>query len=294
VNAVVVEAVGPLALIEDLGRPGHASVGVTGSGAADRRALRLANRLLGNAEGAAGVEVLLGGLAVRADGDVRVCVTGAPAPVLVDGRAAPLGAPLELRDGQLLTLGAPSTGLRTYLAVRGGLAEPLVLGSASTDPTMGVGPEPLAPGRRLALGRPPDREPAPAVDVAALEPPPVTDVALRVVLGPRDDWFAPSAVDALTSQPWTVTTESDRVGVRLAGPALDRADIGTARELPSEAVVRGAVQVPHSGQPLIFLADHPTTGGYPVVAVVVDDDTDVLAQLRPAERVRFRRVPRGW
>ncbi|MFI5074230.1 MAG: allophanate hydrolase subunit 2 family protein, partial [Actinomycetales bacterium] len=104
-NAVVVEAVGPLALIEDLGRPGHASVGVTGSGAADRRALRLANRLLGNAEGAAGVEVLLGGLAVRADGDVRVCVTGAPAPVLVDGRAAPLGAPLELRDGQLLTLG---------------------------------------------------------------------------------------------------------------------------------------------------------------------------------------------
>ena len=222
-NALVVEAVGPLALVEDLGRPGHASVGVTGSGAADRRALRLANRLLGNAEGAAGVEVLLGGLAVRADGAVRVCVTGAPAPVLVDGRAAPLGAPLDLRDGQLLTLGMPSTGLRTYLAVRGGLAEPHVLGSASTDPTMGVGPDPLAPGRRLAVGSPPDREPAADVDVAAPEPPPVTDVVLRVVLGPRDDWFAPSAVDALTSQPWAVTAESDRVGVRLAGPALDRA-----------------------------------------------------------------------
>ena len=292
-NALVVEAVGPLALVEDLGRPGHASVGVTGSGAADRRALRLANRLLGNAEGAAGVEVLLGGLAVRADGAVRVCVTGAPAPVLVDGRAAPLGAPLDLRDGQLLTLGMPSTGLRTYLAVRGGLAEPHVLGSASTDPTMGVGPDPLTPGRRLPVGSPPDREPA-DVDVAAPEPPPVTDVVLRVVLGPRDDWFAPSAVDALTSQPWAVTAESDRVGVRLAGPALDRADTGTARELPSEAVVRGAVQVPHSGQPLVFLADHPTTGGYPVVAVVVDDDTDVLAQLRPGERVRFRRIPRGW
>ena len=159
---------------------------------------------------------------------------------------------------------------------------------------MGVGPDPLAPGRRLAVGSPPDREPAADVDVAAPEPPPVTDVVLRVVLGPRDDWFAPSAVDALTSQPWAVTAESDRVGVRLAGPALDRADIGTARELPSEAVVRGAVQVPHSGQPLVFLADHPTTGGYPVVAVVVDDDTDVLAQLRPGERVRFRRVPRGW
>jgi allophanate hydrolase subunit 2 len=159
---------------------------------------------------------------------------------------------------------------------------------------MGVGPDPLAPGRRLAVGSPPDREPAADVDVAAPEPPPVTDVVLRVVLGPRDDWFAPSAVDALTSQPWAVTAESDRVGVRLAGPALDRADTGTSRELPSEAVVRGAVQVPHSGQPLVFLADHPTTGGYPVLAVVVDDDTDVLAQLRPGERVRFRRIPRGW
>jgi biotin-dependent carboxylase-like uncharacterized protein len=188
----------------------------------------------------------------------------------------------------------PSTGLRTYLAVRGGLAEPHVLGSASTDPTMGVGPDPLAPGRRLAVGSPPDRKPAVDVDVAAPEPPPVTDVVLRVVLGPRDDWFAPSAVDALTSQPWAVTAESDRVGVRLAGPALDRAATGTSRELPSEAVVRGAVQVPHSGQPLVFLADHPTTGGYPVLAVVVDDDTDVLAQLRPGERVRFRRIPRGW
>ncbi len=291
-SALVVEAVGPLALLEDLGRPGHAALGVSESGAADRRALRLANRLLGNAEGTAALEVLMGGLAVRAEGAVRVCVTGAPAPVTVDGRAARLGVPVDLRDGQLLALGMPPTGLRTYVAVQGGLDEPAVLGSLSTDPTMGVGPAPLAPGRRLDVGpRPPDHR-ATHGDVAAPAPPPVTDVVLRVVLGPRDDWFVPTALAALTAHPWAVTAEADRVGVRLSGPRLDRVD--PARELPSEGVVRGAVQVPHSGQPLVFLADHPTTGGYPVVAVVVDDDTDVLAQLRPGERVRFRRVPRGW
>jgi biotin-dependent carboxylase-like uncharacterized protein len=298
VTALVVERVGPLALVEDLGRPGHAAIGVTESGAADRRALRLANRLLGNDEGAAAAEVLLGGLAVRAEGSVRVCVTGAPTPVAVDGRGAPFGGPLDLRDGQVLSLGTPPTGLRTYLAVRGGLAEPLVLGSASTDPTMGVGPTPVGLGRRLEVATAKATPQAPHVDVAAAATPPVTDVVLRVVLGPRDDWFAPAAVDALLTQSWAVTAEADRVGVRLSGPRLDRADEGRGdtpvRELPSEAVVRGAVQVPHSGQPLVFLADHPTTGGYPVLAVVVDDDTDVLGQLRPGERIRFRRTHRGW
>ena len=299
-TALVVEAVGPLALVEDLGRPGHASIGVTGSGAADRRALRLANRLLGNPEGAPALEVLLGGLAVRAEGTVRVCVTGAPAPLQVDDRAAPLDAPFDLPDGRRLRMGMPRTGLRTYLAVRGGLAVPLVLGSASTDPTMGVGPAPLAPGRRLAV-RASDRGGAAPVDVDVAAPtaPPVTDVVVRVVVGPRDDWLAPAAVPTLLSRPWTVSADTDRVGVRLTGPRLDRLAVSgrsdsAPPELPSEAVVRGAVQVPHSGQPLVFLADHPTTGGYPVIAVVVDDDTDVLAQLRPGERVRFRRVPRGW
>jgi biotin-dependent carboxylase-like uncharacterized protein len=292
VSALVVEAVGPLALLEDLGRPGHAALGVSESGAADRPALRLANRLLGNGEGTAALEVLMGGLAVRAEGAVRVCVTGAPAPVTVDGRAARLGVPVDLRDGQLLALGMPPTGLRTYVAVQGGLEEPAVLGSLSTDPTMAIGPAPLAPGRRLDVGPATVGPPATHGDVAAPVPPPVTDVVLRVVLGPRDDWFVPTALAALTAHPWVVTAEADRVGVRLSGPRLDRVDL--ARELPSEGVVRGAVQVPHSGQPLVFLADHPTTGGYPVVAVVVDDDTDLLAQLRPGERVRFRRVPRGW
>ena len=188
-------------------RPGLAATGVGRSGAADRRSLRLANRLVANPEGAAGIEVVFGGLAVRAHGLLTVALSGAPAPADVDGTPVGHHALITLYPGQVLRLGVPPTGLRTYLAVRGGLAEPHVLGSASTDPTMGVGPDPLAPGRRLAVGSPPDREPAADVDVAAPEPPPVTDVALRVVLGPRDDWFAPSAVDSLTSQPWAVTAE---------------------------------------------------------------------------------------
>jgi biotin-dependent carboxylase-like uncharacterized protein len=300
VTALVVEAVGPLALVEDLGRPGHASIGVTRSGAADRRALRLANRLLGNAEGAPAVEVLLGGLAVRAEGTVRLCVTGAPAPLQIGHRAAPLDAPFDLLDGRLLRIGMPHSGLRTYLAVRGGLDVPPVLGSASTDPTMEVGPAPLAPGRRLAVVPLGHGRATPAdVDVAAPTAPPVTDVVVRVVLGPRDDWFAAAAIPTLLSRPWTVSATTDRVGIRLDGPVLERAanagrSDGAPPELPSEPVIRGAVQVPHSGQPLILLADHPTTGGYPVIAVVVDDDTDVLAQLRPGERVRFRRIPKPW
>lgn len=289
-NALVVEAVGPLAVVEDLGRPGHASIGVTPSGAADRGALRLANRLLGNEVDAAAIEVLLGGLALRAEGLVTVCVTGAPCPLDVDGRAVAFGQPVALHDGEVLTLGMPAAGLRSYLGVRGGLVVTRLFDSASTDPTQGLGPDPLATGHRLEVGEATGPPPAP-VDVVAALGPAVTDVGVRVVLGPRDDWFTPEAVSTFGTTAWTVTAEGDRVGVRLSGPALDRS---RDDELPSEALVRGAVQVPPNGQPLVFLADHPTTGGYPVIAVVVDDDTDVLAQLRPGERVRFRRIPKPW
>jgi biotin-dependent carboxylase-like uncharacterized protein len=184
----------------------------------------------------------------------------------------------------------PAAGLRSYLAVRGGVLAPLLFGSASADPISGLGLSPLQPGDRLEVG------PEPAARVAAADEvgsagPAVTDVVVRVILGPRDDWLEPDAVRALTNSAWTVTPEGDRVGIRLSGPQLTRS---RSEELPSEPIVRGAVQVPPSGQPLVFLADHPTTGGYPVAAVAVDKDTDVLAQLRPGERVRFRGISRGW
>jgi allophanate hydrolase subunit 2 len=206
VGALVVEAVGPLATVQDLGRPGHAALGVTTSGAADRSSLRLANRLVGNDEGAAGIEALLGRVTLRAEGHVRVAVSGAPAPVTAAGHPAPLCAPLDLRDGERLTVGSPASGLRTYVAVAGGVTARRLFGSASTDPTSGLGPPRLEVGQRLELGADPLVVPD-GVDLAAPASPAVGALVLRVVLGPRDDWFTPQAVRLFLGTTWRVTDE---------------------------------------------------------------------------------------
>jgi biotin-dependent carboxylase-like uncharacterized protein len=279
---LTVLASGPLTTVQDRGRPGWASIGVTRSGAADRQAAALANRLVGNDAAAAVLEVTVGGLQVRAGRTLLVAVSGAPAPVTVDGRAAPFDAPLTLRPGQVLGLGNPAVGLRSYLAVRGGIGVPPVLGSRSTDTLSGLGPAPLRPGDVLPVGALAADEPV--VDVAPVRAPSSRPV-LRVLPGPRRDWLAPAAWTALTAEDWTVSPDSDRVGLRLAGPRLDRA---RTDELPSEGLVPGAVQVPPDGAPVLFLVDHPVTGGYPVLAVVTTDDLPAAAQLRPGDRVRFR------
>jgi len=279
---LTVLASGPLTTVQDRGRPGWASIGVTRSGAADRRAAALANRLVGNDAAAAVLEVTVGGLRVRAGRTLLVAVSGASAPVTVDGRAAPFDAPLTLRPGQVLGLGNPAVGLRSYVAVRGGIGVPPVLGSRSTDTLSGLGPAPLRPGDVLPVGALAADEPV--VDVAPVRAPSSWPV-LRVLPGPRRDWLAPAAWTALTAEDWTVSPDSDRVGLRLAGPRLDRA---RTDELPSEGLVPGAVQVPPDGAPVLFLVDHPVTGGYPVLAVVTTDDLPAAAQLRPGDRVRFR------
>jgi biotin-dependent carboxylase-like uncharacterized protein len=274
---------GPLATVQDLGRPGRAHLGVPRSGAADERALRLANRLVGNPEGAAGVEFTFGGAALRLHGHAWVAVTGAPVPLRIDGRACGTNAPCHVRDGAVLELGTPSSGLRSYLAVRGGVLVDEVLGSRSTDLLSGLGPAPLSPGDRLPIGSVENLGDI-TVDVAPVSPPPETPV-LRILPGPRDDWFTPDAMVTLTSTPYEVSPDSNRVGVRLNGPPLVRARDG---ELGSEGMVTGSLQVPPSGMPIIFLADHPTTGGYPVVAVLTSTAVHEAAQLRPGQRLRFR------
>jgi biotin-dependent carboxylase-like uncharacterized protein len=280
-------ATGPLALVEDLGRPGLAASGVPRSGAADRRALRLANRLVANPVDAAGIEVLFGGLVVRAGALLTVALAGAPAPAAIDGTPVGHHAVLTLRAGQVLRLSTPPTGLRTYLAVRGGVAVDPVLGSRSTDVLSGLGPERLAPGTVLPVGPEPDA--APLIDVAPVAVPPGGVVTLRAVPGPRADFLADPA--ALAHRTWTASSRSDRVGMRLEGGRLERAG---AEELPSEGIVRGAIQVPPGGEPVLFLADHPVTGGYPVAAVVLDADVDRAAQVRPGQQVRFVLVPPPW
>ncbi|MDH2430352.1 biotin-dependent carboxyltransferase family protein [Sphaerisporangium sp. TRM90804] len=286
--ALEVLATGPMTTVQDLGRPGRGHLGVGRSGAADRGALRLANRLLANPEGAAALEVTLGGLAARARGDLLITLTGAACPAsVVDaaGRARPIGhqSVERLPDGATLRLGMPRRGLRTYVAVRGGLAVEEVLGSRATDVLAGLGPDRPEAGSLLPVGPPPAAFPMVELAPAAEAPP--GEPVLRVVPGPRDDWFRPGALEALCAEPYEVTMESNRVGMRLRGRPLERSREG---ELPPEGMVPGALQVPPSGQPTLFLADHPVTGGYPVIAVVRERDVDQAAQIRPGQRVRFR------
>lgn len=285
-NALQVLDTGPLATVQDLGRPGHGDLGVGRSGAADRGSLRLANRLVGNPEDAAAVEVTLGGFAGRFTAPGVVAVTGAACAVTVDDRPAGRNAVVFMPAGSTLRLGPAERGLRCYVAVRGGLDVPLVLGSRSTDLLAGLGPPRLRGGVTVPIGEPAGE--LPEVEVAPVPDPPAGDVELRVVLGPRADWFSAAAHRALVAARWEVSSESDRVGMRLGGPALERV---VDRELETEGVVRGALQVPPAGRPTLFLADHPVTGGYPVVACVLAADVDRAAQARPGQRLRFRALP---
>jgi len=187
----------------------------------------------------------------------------------------------------VLRLGVPRTGLRSYLGVRGGIAVDPVLGSRSTDLLAGIGPARLEPGHTLPVG--PEPTTFPLIDVAPVAEPAAGTVVLRAVPGPRADRIAD--LSALTSTGWTVSSRSDRVGMRLEGGRLEWA---AGDELPSEGMVCGSVQVPSGGEPVVFLADHPVTGGYPVVAVLLAADVDRAAQARPGQAVRFRLVTPPW
>jgi biotin-dependent carboxylase-like uncharacterized protein len=275
-----IRAVGPSVLVQDRGRPGWAHLGVPRSGALDLPAAELANRLVGNEPGAACLEVLLGGLVLATDEACWVAVTGAPSPVAVDGRPGELAAPVRMDAGSELRLGTPTSGLRTYVAVAGGIDVDPVLGSRATDILGRLGPPPVAEGMRLPVG-PPTGSPA-AVDT----PRPPAPGPLHVTTGPRADRVDGDVLDLLCRAAYAVSPSSDRIGMRLEGEPLPLADRG---ELPSEGMVLGAVQVPPDGHPVVFLADHPTTGGYPVVAVVDEADLWQCAQLRPGEPVRFAR-----
>jgi len=271
---------GVLTLVQDLGRPGWAHVGVGRSGAADAGSLRLGNRLVANDVGAAGLEVLLGGLRIRATVPSTVAVTGAPGPVWVDGTPVAHNAVLELAAGSELRVGTSPVGLRSYVAVRGGIDVPAVLGSRSTDQLAGIGPAPVKAGDLLPVGPAPDEWPV--VDLAATRAWP-SEVVLPVMAGPQADWFDDGPT-VLSTGDYTVTPATNRVALRLAGREIVRKEHG---ELPSAGLVVGAVQIPPDGQPVVFGVDHPVTGGYPVLAVVRGRALDLLGQVRPGERVRF-------
>jgi len=283
-STLTVAEAGALTTVQDQGRVGLAHLGVPRAGALDRPAADLANRLVGNPADAAVLEVLLGGFVGRFSEGRWVVVTGAPCPVTVDGGPAAHGEAVWVAPGAELRLGPPATGVRCYVAVAGGVDVEPVLGSRSTDTLAWVGPDRVEDGAELSIGAPAG-EPQPHDT-----PRPRPTGPLRINPGPRADWFDGDAVDRLCAAPYAVTADSNRIGLRLEGAELSRAQDG---ELASEGMVLGSVQVPPSGQPVVFLADHPPTGGYPVIGVVRAEDLWQCAQLRPGDEVRFTRDPQA-
>jgi len=295
---------GALSLIQDLGRRGHGGLGVSAAGALDRASIRRANRLVGNQSTAAAVETVNGGLTIQAVGDQVIAVAGAPSSLTItppsdafsddDGgpapqpRTVPMAAPFALLDGETLTVGAPEAGFRSYVAVRGGADLPAVLGSRSTDTLSGLGPAPLAAGQLLAVGQDTASTAVGSPELQPDFPAPGSVTVLDIVPGPREDWFDPAELESLCRQEWQVTPQSNRVGMRLAGEPLKRSRDG---ELPSEGTMAGAIQIPPAGLPVLFLADHPITGGYPVIGVVTDEQLDRAAQVPIGGSIRFRVSP---
>lgn len=274
---------GPLATLQDNGRHGYAHVGVPPAGAADMMSHALANRLVGNDQLCATVEVTMGGLILEARAPAMLAITGAATQVYCGTRVVALNSTVTVKSGDRIAFGMPSSGIRNYLAVRGGFDAPPTLGSRSTDLLSGLGPCPLYPGQALSVGY--ATGPPPPIGYA-----PVREIAkevtqLRFAWGPRDDWFDEPSRQVLSKSIYRVEPHSNRIAVRLVGPLVRRAREG---ELPSEGVLTGCVQVPPEGLPLIFLNDHPTTGGYPIIGVVHPADLFKVAQLRSGDALAFR------
>ncbi|WP_337269225.1 5-oxoprolinase subunit PxpB [Oryzifoliimicrobium ureilyticus] len=283
------------ALFQDLGRFGMTGQGVSASGALDQGALRTANRIVGNPTGLACLEVTMGGIALQANCRALMTVTGAPCSVEITDESGhrlsmPPYRPIAVEPGDTIKLGPASSGMRSYIAVRGGFEVEKVLGSASTDTLALVGPPAVTAGQILTISS--ERHGLGSVvlhEAPPFEYPSSQDVVtLDVVLGPRTDWFTTKGLASLFQQVWQVTPQSNRVGIRLA--AEDPIERRDTQELPSEGTAVGAIQVPHSGQPVLFLADHPLTGGYPVIANVADYHLDLAGQIPINAKIKFRPI----
>lgn len=285
-----VEDAGLLTLFQDLGRPGFGDLGVTPSGAADRGAAATANIAVGNQRSATVLENV-GGMRLRALTDTVVCVTGARTRILHNDYPVQLARPILVTAGSRLTIEPALLGFRNYIAVRGGIVADAELGSAATDILSGLGPEPVHTGDVIGVlpfsHTMTDAQLSNPLRVKGT--PGKTAGVLRCIRGPRDDWFADGEIERFIDTEWTVTTESNRVGLRLTHDevTLQRDHDG---ELPSEGMVAGSVQIPPNGKPVVFMRDHAVTGGYPVIATVVKEDIDIAAQLPPGARVRFELI----
>ncbi|MGH7324869.1 MAG: 5-oxoprolinase subunit PxpB, partial [Candidatus Rokuibacteriota bacterium] len=274
--------------VQDLGRVGQLRYGIPPSGPMDRRSFILANRLVGNADGAAGLECTVVGPRFEAQTACTVAVTGASMPITVNGQAAPAWTTLPLAAGDVVKLGAARAGVRAYVAFAGGIDVPEVLGSRATylrgrlgglegrplrrDDVLRLFPAPPPPGRQV---------PAAAVVDLAAEP------EIRVVLGPQADRFTEAGIRTFLTSAWEMLPQADRMGARLRGPRIAHTD---GHDIISDGIALGSIQVPGDGQPIALLVDRQSTGGYTKVATVASVDIGRLGQVKPGQRLRFRAI----
>lgn len=274
--------------IQDGGRFGWQRYGVGPAGAMDRIALNLANMLVGNPDAAAALEfTLFGGRFEVEGGDTRVALAGAAADLMIDGEKIPPLVAAAVRAGQVITVGAARIGTFAVLALAGGIDTVPDLGSRSFHLRAGLGGmnrSRVMAGQTLPLGLPPPGAPLRLTEVPFVNPGP-----FRVVLGPQDDYFDDAGLETFLTSTYRVSTEADRMGYRLTGPAITHA---RGFNIVSDGIVTGSIQVPGSGEPIVLLADRQTTGGYPKIATIVSADLPRFAQLRPGAEVRFAAVSR--
>ena len=289
-SAILVTAPGFLTTVQDLGRPGHAADGVSASGAADPLALRIGNRLVGNVEHAAGLEMTLLGGSFRFEADGLISLTGAEATAHIGDRTVTPWRPSVVRAGETLVTSGLNGGARGYLCVRGGIAVPLVFGSASTHLLTRMGGyegRALRSGDRLAIGAAIRGAPhSGAVDPSVI-PGYRPGEPFRATEGPQGSWFSSGSHAILYETEWRVDEACDRMGIRLSGPRIEPA---VARELVTEGVPVGAIQLPPSGLPILLFVEHQTTGGYPKIANVIAADLARLGGLKPRETIRFEAI----
>lgn len=287
-NGIEVLAPGALTTVQDLGRPGFGPIGVSPSGAADPVSLRLGNKLVGNADGAAALEMTLAGGTFLFTQPAVAALTGSDFGATLDDAGIEPGASFQIRAGRTLRLGATRSGARCYLCVRGGISVPMVLGSASTQLLGGFGG---FQGRALRTGDVLQIEPSDGVYRRAMLAPRVLASlsrrgTLRVTAGPQASFFSDEALPNFYSGTYRVGEQSNRMGLRVDGLRL----IASGTGMITEGVSLGAVQVPPEGSPIILFVEQQTTGGYPKIANVISADLHRLGQLRPRDEIRFKKV----
>ena len=285
VTTIEVLSPGMQTTVQDLGRPGYGHLGVSACGAADALALRLGNRLAGNSDGAPALEMTLLGGRFRFHGPAKCVLAGTDFGAMLDGAPIALWTPVAIRDGQTLALGGARAGARCYLCLGGGLLAQASLGSCSTHAPSGLGGRPLLKGDRLTVAEPRD-DPRP-ISHATIKKLRAAGDILRVTNSAQTTAFSAHSIDQLYSLPWSVQSDSNRMGVRLAGAALEAPLRG---EMMTEGAPLGAIQVAPSGEPVILFVDHQTTGGYPKIGCVISADHWRIGQLRPRQTVRFVHV----